>query len=321
MSRWKSLIHVSRSSAPLTLFLKELSYRSPNLHHCEHLVAVYDSILKPCLTTKSHCARDIGTGNLCTVQLPFHECPGLSIADYFSALGYLLTHIYNQLTFVELIQLLGQYAEWCRVSASVLSVNPPTVVQVLFDSRLDWPRDFETLGASKIARFSLASSVSAGKGDGREDIRDQRTKAVQAFWSHPLIQPTPVQRAHVMAGIGFSNRALEPSAELFGTPWGHCGESVSFPSLYKSMHTGRPLGTLALSVKAMTTAIPGTSTIPVYAMQSLTHFSDIIELLRVSGSMRTMCLNCLYLRDGAGAKVEDYAARFSSSNSEIWTPS
>ncbi|KAK7443575.1 hypothetical protein VKT23_015747 [Stygiomarasmius scandens] len=222
----------------------------------------------------------------------------MSITDYFSALGYLLTCTHHQPTFTELVQLLGQYAEWCRISASILSVNPPTVVQVLFD--------IPSHDDDVVPRFSLASSVSAGKGEGREDVRKERTKTLSAFWGHPLVRPSPVQRAHAMAGIGF--KGIEASAELFGTPWGHCGESVTFPSLYKSMHTARPLGTLALSVKAMTTAIPGTSTVPVYAIQSLTQLGDIVELLRVSGSMRPMCLNCLYLRDGAGAKVEDFAS-------------
>ena len=116
------------------------------------------------------------------------------------------------LSFTQLVKLLSQYAEWCRVSAVVLNVNTPTVVQLLRDT--------------SSGQYSLAASVSAGKGGGREDVREERIKTLEAVWSHPLIYPTPVQQAHADAGIGYG----EPSAELFGTPWGHCGETMSFAS-------------------------------------------------------------------------------------------
>lgn len=76
--------------------------------------------------------------------------------------------------------------------------------------------------------FSLASSVAAGKGDGREVIREERIKILEDVWSHPLVYPTPVQQEHANSD---ALKVVDPSAELFGTPWGHCGESVSFVSL------------------------------------------------------------------------------------------
>lgn len=81
------------------------------------------------------------------------------------------------------------------------------------------------------------------------------------------------------------------------------------------IHDGVPLGTLALSVKAMTSAIPGTNLVPVEVIPRLHHINDIIEILRISGAMRSMCLNCQYLRNVASGRVEDYAHRFSSSSS------
>ncbi len=142
--------------------------------------------------------------------------------------GYLLTHITPISTFTQLIHRLSQYAEWCRASSAVLNVNTPTVVQMLFDS----PSSLNTqygrgLG---LGRFSLASSVSAGKGEGREAVRETRIQTLEAVWPHPLLYPTPVQRVHASAGVGFQRDGLEPTAELFGTPWGHCGEGITFPS-------------------------------------------------------------------------------------------
>lgn len=174
----------------------------------------------------------------------------MEISDYFSALGklhihkpspfleqklgYLLTHATSSASFTQAIHLLSCYAEWCRVSSSVLNINTPTVVQMLFDDPNSCKSaSFHTLdqyGYGNKLKFSLASSISAGKGEGREDVRAKRITALQSVWTHPLLYPSPVQRAHASAGIGYGRSPIEPSAELFGTPWGHCGESVSFPS-------------------------------------------------------------------------------------------
>ncbi|KAL0065475.1 hypothetical protein AAF712_007539 [Marasmius tenuissimus] len=219
----------------------------------------------------------------------------MGISDYFSGLGYFLTHLVPPSTahsLAELVKLVSQYAEWCRISAAVLNVNTPTVVQLLRDS--------------SASRFSLAASVSAGKGRGRDEVREERIKVLGRVWSEPLIHPTPVQRAHAANGVpGLS------STELFGTPWGHCGETVTFPSLYKTIHMGQSIKTLALSVKPMTSSIPGTATIPVYAIEDLANLNDMVEVLRVSGAMRPMCLNCSYLMSIAGGRIEDYAVTFS----------
>lgn len=139
--------------------------------------------------------------------------------------GYVLTHATHASSFTQLIHSLSLYAEWCRVSSAVLDVNTPTVVQMLFELP---SREHYNYGHGGL-KFSFASSVSAGKGAGREDIRKARTKTVQSVWQQPLPYPTPVQQAHAAVGIRYSSK-IEPSAELFGTPWGHCGESVSFPS-------------------------------------------------------------------------------------------
>jgi hypothetical protein len=77
--------------------------------------------------------------------------------------------------------------------------------------------------------------------------------------------------------------------------------------MFKRIHQGQPLGTLALGVKPMNSVIPGTTTIPVYAVQGLTNLKDIVQVLRISGAMRPMCLNCVYLANGAGGAIEDYA--------------
>lgn len=230
------------------------------------------------------------SGRVHTVKVPFHDYENMDISDYFSGLGYFLTHLDPRcLSFTHLVKLLSQYAEWCRVSSVVLNVNTPTVVQLLSDAS---------------GRYSLAASVSAGKGGGREDVREERIKTLEAVWPRPLIYPTPVQQAHANAGIGYG----EPSAEMFGTPWGHCGETLSFASMFKTMHRGQPLGTLALGVKPMNSIVPGTNMIPVYAIQELTNLKDIVQVLRVSGAMRSMCLNCVYLTKGA--TIEDYAVTF-----------
>lgn len=81
--------------------------------------------------------------------------------------------------------------------------------------------------------------------------------------------------------------------------------------MYKMILSGVPLGTLALSVKAMTSPIPGTSTIPVEVIPNLHHLNDIIEVLRTSGAMRPMCLNCQYLSSIVSARIDDYAHRLS----------
>ncbi|KAG7087630.1 hypothetical protein E1B28_013578 [Marasmius oreades] len=219
----------------------------------------------------------------------------MGISDYFSGLGYFLTHLTvtpQPTSITELIRLLSRYAEWSRVSASVLNVNTPTVVQVL--------RDVTSY------RFSLAASVSPGKGEGQEDVREERIKVLENVWSPPLIYPTPVQRAHAESGIS----PTESSAELFGTPWGHCGETIAFASLYKTIHMGHSIGTLALAVKPMTSFIPGTATVPVQTIETLWHLNDVVEVLRVAGAMRPMCLNCLYLMNSAGGNAEDYAVTF-----------
>ena len=84
--------------------------------------------------------------------------------------------------------------------------------------------------------------------------------------------------------------------------------------MHRSLHSRIPLGTLALGVKAMTSPIAGTvsSLSPVDAILNLDRMEDIIEVLRVSGSLRPMCLNCQYLTKSADAKIEDYAAIFTN---------
>ncbi|KAF9264532.1 hypothetical protein L218DRAFT_900332 [Marasmius fiardii PR-910] len=298
MVRLQLLSSVSRTSSSLIASYLESLYQSSNSKYRVHIERVYREMLEPCLKSKTHFLRAL-RGGAHTVQVPFHDHEALGISDYFSGLGYFLTHLTPQTTAAslpELIRLLSRYAEWCRVSASVLNVNTPTVVQLLSNV----PRN----------RFSLAASVSAGKGEGQEDVREERIKVLESVWSNGLIYPTPVQRAHAESGIC----PIEPTAELFGTPWGHCGETVTFASLYKSIHMGDRIGTLALAVKPMTCIIPGSRTVPVYSMETLEHLNDMVELLRVAGAMRPMCLNCVYLMDDAGGKAEDYAVTFCAPN-------
>ncbi|ESK96754.1 hypothetical protein Moror_6684 [Moniliophthora roreri MCA 2997] len=282
------MLHARNSASSIASCLKGLYLNSASPHR-SHLGRVFDGLLEPCLKNRSHMCRTV-SGRVHTVKVPFHDYENMDISDYFSGLGYFLTHLDPRcLSFTHLVKLLSQYAEWCRVSSVVLNVNTPTVVQLLSDAS---------------GRYSLAASVSAGKGGGREDVREERIKTLEAVWPRPLIYPTPVQQAHANAGIGYG----EPSAEMFGTPWGHCGETLSFASMFKTMHRGQPLGTLALGVKPMNSIVPGTNMIPVYAIQELTNLKDIVQVLRVSGAMRSMCLNCVYLTKGA--TIEDYAVTF-----------
>ena len=132
-----------------------------------------------------------------------------------SSAGHVLAHSNcapHPPTLLSLIQRQAIYAEWCRVSARALAVNPPTVVQSLFTTTFPG------------ALYSFAASVSAGKGEGSAAVRHERVKALREVWPHSLPVPTPVQRMHAYSA------GVEPSAELFGTPWGHCGETVTFAS-------------------------------------------------------------------------------------------
>lgn len=280
----------------------------------------------------------------------------MELADYFSGIGacfaqrlasatnksvtgYLLTHLgptETPLNFTQLLKLLSTYAEWCRTSSYILQVNPPTVVQMLFVLSPTFHRvGHPSIHASPLGRFALTSSVAAGKGDGREDVRAHRVNILETLLSRRLPSPTPVQRQHANSDL---IKVVHPSAELFGTPWGHCGESISFAacasfslssssvlisshSMHKSLHTGIPLGTLALSVKAMNTVVPGTSVIPVDAIPNLHHIEDIVEVLRISGAMRPMCLNCLHMRDMTGASIDDYAVRLAAPSNSLPVPS
>lgn len=284
----RSLAQVSRTSIPK--FLRDICYNPRNNHR--DLERVYDGILEPCLTNKSHYVR--GTQNsLSSVHVKYHDYPNLSITDFFSGLGYVLAHVHpyqSSHDLKSLTQLLCQYSEWCRSSATLLEVNPPTVVQLLW--------------SVKCRRFSLASSVAAGKGEGREEVREERVKSLEAVWPDQLTNPTPVQQQHALAG---THKVVDSSTELFGTPWGHCGESISFASLFETIHNASPLATLALSVKSMTSTIPGTNVVPVQVIPYLNRLSDIVEVLQVSGSLRPMCLNCQYLAKG---RVNDYAHHF-----------
>lgn len=279
------------SRASISAFFRELCYNPRNTHRA-HLEKIYDGLLEPCLANKSHYVR--GThSSLSTVQVQYHDYSNFAIPDFFSGLGYVLAHLHpcqSSYNLKSLTQLLSQYSEWCRISALLLEVNPPTVVQLLW--------------SMKCRRFSLASSVAAGRGDGREDVREERVKSLEAVWHDPLTNPTPVQQKHALEG---TCKIVDPSAELFGTPWGHCGESVSFASLFETIHSASPLATLALSVKSMTCMIPGTNIVPVQVIPHLNRFSDIVEVLRVSGSLRPMCLNCQHLARG---RIKDYAYSF-----------
>ncbi|KAJ3879271.1 hypothetical protein F5051DRAFT_403317 [Lentinula edodes] len=310
-----STTSTSNISAPfISSYLRRLCFHPINPNKL-YLSRVFEGILNPCLETGRHYVNGTN-GKVHSVRVPFHEHKEMEISDYFSALGYLLTHATSSASFTQAIHLLSCYAEWCRVSSSVLNINTPTVVQMLFDDPNSCKSaSFHTLdqyGYGNKLKFSLASSISAGKGEGREDVRAKRITALQSVWSHPLLYPSPVQRAHASAGIGYGRSPVESSAELFGTPWGHCGESVSFPSMHKSITLGRPLGTLALNVKAMTCVIPGTNIVPVYAMPLLTSLADMVEILKISGALRPMCLNCLYLRNTAGGCIQDHAVKFST---------
>ncbi|KAJ4481129.1 hypothetical protein J3R30DRAFT_3464529 [Lentinula aciculospora] len=311
-----SITSTSKISAPLiSSYLKELCFYRKNPFQ-SYTGRIYEGILHPCLNSGKHYVS--GTdGQPRSVRVPFHEHREMEISDYFSALGYILTHATTTASFTQLIHLLSCYAEWCRVSSSILDINTPTVVQMLLDdpSSSECPsfRTMAQYGHRNKLRFSFASSVSAGKGECREDVRQSRVSALQSVWRHPLLYPTPVQRAHAATGIGYEDSSIESSAELFGTPWGHCGESVSFPSMHHSITSGRPLSTLALSVKAMTCVIPGTDTIPVYTIPLLTNLTDVVEVLKVAGALRPMCLNCIYLRNTARGCIQDLAITFSAS--------
>ncbi|KAF5392196.1 hypothetical protein D9757_001522 [Collybiopsis confluens] len=311
---------------PISLYLGELCHQPANPYQ-KYLIRTFNGILEPCLKNRSHYI----SGEC--LRLPFHENKDMVISDYFSALGkddrpatgtaishrplgYVLTHTTPSASFIQIIHLLSRYAEWCRVSSAVLCTNTPTVVQMLYQLPNENVDDNISLYGfrSDGLKFSLSSSVSAGKGSGREDVRLTRIPALQSLCPRQLPTPTPVQRAHASAGIGYGRgeSRVEPSAELFGTPWGHCGESITFPSMHKSLILGNPLGTLALSVKAMTSVIPGTNTIPVQAIPLLTNLESVLELLNVAGAMRSMCLNCLYVRNMVGNSVCDHAVAFSS---------
>jgi hypothetical protein len=84
-----------------------------------------------------------------------------------------------------------------------------------------------------------------------------------------------------------------------------------FDSLHKSVHFGVPMGALALSVKSLTSTIPGTSLIPAETILGLDRISDILEVLKIAGAMRPMCLNCQHLRSLSGGFIDDYAIRLS----------
>lgn len=159
-----------------------------------------------------------------------------------------------------------------------------------------------------LGSFSLASSVSAGKGNGKDEIRRERIKTLQSVWPHSLIRPTPVQRAHAK----LKTDAIDLSEELFGIAWGHCGESITFASMHRKLQSGTSMGTLALGVKAMTSRIPGTDLIPTQVIPKLQNVGDVVQILRISGALRPMCLNCQYLNATALGRTVDFARKFSN---------
>ncbi|KAL1708236.1 hypothetical protein EV121DRAFT_197536, partial [Schizophyllum commune] len=291
--------------------LYDLCYTG-GLAHRKVLLRVYERVLLPCLATRTHCVSDTW-GSVHPVHSQYHDNADLHITDYFSGLGYLLAHQESRPhDLVELIQLLSIYSQLCRTSARFLNVNPPTVVQLLWETK---PRPVHAhhLSCTTLGRFSLASSVAPGKGDGREEVRAERVRILGRVWPPVFDSPTPVQKAHAEAGVCYAF----PSEELFGTPWGHCGESVTFASMYKSMQSRVPLGTLALSVKTMTSSMPGVGVTPAETIMKLHRLQDIVEVLRVSGALRPMCLNCQHLSDSVGARLEDYACLFASQRSTL----
>ncbi|KAL1738327.1 hypothetical protein HDZ31DRAFT_78452 [Schizophyllum fasciatum] len=241
-----------------------------------------------------------------SLRVPYHDHEELHVADFFSGLGYLLAYQGSQMrSLSELLQLLSIYSQFCRNAARFMYLNPPTVVQLLWETQ---SRNSAHAINLVSRRFSLASSVIPGKGGGREDVREQRVQALQQVWSPVLRNPTPVQKAHAEAGISYAY----PTEELFGTPWGHCSESVTFASMHKTMQSRVPLGTLALSVKSMTSPMPGVSTTPVEAIFQLQRLQDMVEVLLASGALRPMCLNCQHLSDSVSARIEDFACLFAS---------
>ncbi|TRM64669.1 hypothetical protein BD626DRAFT_428986 [Schizophyllum amplum] len=292
------------TAAAISSNLRDLCYNAGRTHQ-EHLVNVFEGILLPCLEKRSHYKSD-AYGALHSVQTQYNDHEKLSITDYFSGLGYLLAHQQdNRSDLIHLIKLTSIYAQWCRASARSLCVNPPTVVQLLWETQ---PNYGDSTSNRAPGRFSLSSSVVPGKGDGREAIRRMRVHVLSKIWPSIFDNPTPVQKAHAEAGVSYAY----PTEELFGTPWGHCGESITFASMYTTMQAHVPLGTLALSVKTMTSTIPGVGVSPAEAIMHLHRLQDVVEVLRAAGAMRPMCLNCQHLADSVSARVEDYASVFTS---------
>ncbi|KAJ7581337.1 hypothetical protein C8J56DRAFT_262664 [Mycena floridula] len=289
----------SLTSSAISTYLEQLCRTQVPINR------VYEGLLEPCLRHGSHYTSNPDS-SVATIPVRYHDHSSLPMVDYFSAIGYVLAQTTSPET--NLVALLSKYAEWCRVSAARLAVNPPTVVQAL------WVLDDKS-------KFSLAASVSAGKELGSERVRMERIKTLQDVWNpHQLVNPTPVQLKHAEA----AKTIVEPSAELFGTPWGHCGEAVSFASMHRHIKARVPMGTLALGVKAMTSIVPGTDVVPVEAVEALANRnhtssstqalfnSDIIEILRVSGALRPMCLNCRWLMQVAKGNIVDYGAELAS---------
>ncbi|KZV92782.1 hypothetical protein EXIGLDRAFT_836212 [Exidia glandulosa HHB12029] len=301
-------------TATLSEVLRNLCY-NPAVRRRSSLRALYDKVLHPCLHKGSHIVRK-GNGRLVTVPVEYNDHMKLPVSDYFTALGFVLAKQIppeRPIGLTPLIKLLSAYAFLTRRSARALNVHPPTVVQLLWTKAVQSTGEAEDSSShDAVGPVSLASSVSAGLGDGRDEVRGERVRVLQDVWPHEFPVPTPVQTAHLKAGI---RQMATEIPELFGTPWGHCGESVSFASMYKTMQGGASMGALALSVKSMTTPMHEAGHQPVDVIETLHRLVDIVEVLRVGGAMRPMCLNCQHLAHCVSAHVDDYASLFASPRS------
>ncbi|KAF7325640.1 hypothetical protein MKEN_00413800 [Mycena kentingensis (nom. inval.)] len=250
--------------------------------------AILQLLVRPCLNAKTpvQIAAFNGQNAPRSVRVQFHEHERMEIADYFTALGYILSlQPYDFSQRMERVKLLALYAKLCKLSAAHVGSRAPTTVQIL------WPKND--------SRIALAASLSWFKPRQHFQLtRSARETVLRDLWgSNALVHPSPMQA-----------RFPNPVGTLFGTCWGDCAEAVSVSAFWKQVVARTPLRTLAVNVASITTPDPETGLSASDAiLAEQTTLRDVFQILRHSHALRPMCKNCEHLHRVIGAHILDYA--------------
>ncbi|KII95181.1 hypothetical protein PLICRDRAFT_34017 [Plicaturopsis crispa FD-325 SS-3] len=317
----------------------------PRYH--EHLHLVHDRIIEPCISNSTAILADSGPNNtvtISTVGVPFHEHANMPITDFFSALGWMLSiaRLDTQaLTSSNIVHLLATYARICRLAGRALNDRPPTAVQMLWTSnpprRLFWPRAEEAPPISGLpsppsgqlldvtshhphkhhpspARISVAPSIRSTGVLLKSVVQKARFEVLDRLWKAALLDPTPEQLRHFALARsqgGVPNRS--PLTGLSqGILFGHCSESITFPSLHESIANGVPLGSLAIRTRGFDRPAehPFIEDDDFYGrlMAAKDHPDDVQHILREEDIALPMCANCQHLRDQVAPNICDVGA-------------